>query len=642
MRGASCAGLVLAALLFAAAASAQNGTDIEFQRQVRRLEIHGNTAYSDGKLKGLLRTRGHTWKPWRKSPFRPDFIRVDRITLQSFYRRHGYLDALVDSVRVVPSPDSPSSVDIGFYVTEGSLHRVEAVRIEGAGPIPELELRRLLAERPGGPLDIPQIELDRQAIEDRYGDLGYVTAQVRDSLEIVGTRVRVLHQVRPGDVVRLRGIAVEGNKQTRPKLVTRSFLIRRGDVLSRAKLLQSQQRVYDTGLYKDVQFSRGEIDSATHLTDLTVSVVEQKMSWIDAGLGYGTEDHARITGEWGNRNIGQEGIRLAATGKVGIRFATNPFLARFGDRRVDLGLSQPWIFGWRTQGRLGGYYEHVPQIREGTDFALRAYGATFSLRRDLARYTYGSLGLEYRHVISDSVSLTTSYGSGQTTYSTRRVVLSAERDTRRELFDPKQGADVVGEVQIAGGALQGSSNFQKFSGSATAYVNAWRRATLALRARSGYVLPIGDAPRVTASKLDLVPVDDRFRTGGATSVRGYFEDEIGYRNGVKPRRGGAILILANAELRFPIVWIVSGAAFVDGGNVWERAEDITLGRLFTIAGDGAGYSDMRYTFGGGIRFGTPVGPVRFDYGWKLRGARPDEPDLSSRRGTFHFSLGQAF
>jgi len=64
--------------------------------------------------------------------------------------------------------------------------------------------------------------------------------------------------------------------------------------------------------------------------------------------------------------------------------------------------------------------------------------------------------------------------------------------------------------------------------------------------------------------------------------------------------------------------------------------------VFTIAGGDAGYADMRYTFGTGVRLGTPVGPVRFDYGWKLRGAKATEPDVSSRQGTFHFSLGQAF
>ena len=96
------------------------------------------------------------------------------------------------------------------------------------------------------------------------------------------------------------------------------------------------------------------------------------------------------------------------------------------------------------------------------------------------------------------------------------------------------------------------------------------------------------------------------------------------------------------ELRVPLLWIFSGAAFFDGGNVWERPEDIKPSKIFSFAG-GAWYNDMRYSGGLGLRIGTPIGPVRFDYGWKIRSARtPYEPDLSSRRGEFHFSFGQPF
>jgi outer membrane protein insertion porin family len=121
-------------------------------------------------------------------------------------------------------------------------------------------------------------------------------------------------------------------------------------------------------------------------------------------------------------------------------------------------------------------------------------------------------------------------------------------------------------------------------------------------------------------------------------VRGYFENEPESERG----SGGQLLLLGSVEIRFPLVWIVSGALFTDAGNVWERPSDLGLRRLGPFVGGGAGYSDIRYSAGGGLRIGTPVGPVRFDFGWKLRRGRPSEPDLSPARGVFHFSLGQAF
>jgi outer membrane protein assembly factor BamA len=90
-----------------------------------------------------------------------------------------------------------------------------------------------------------------------------------------------------------------------------------------------------------------------------------------------------------------------------------------------------------------------------------------------------------------------------------------------------------------------------------------------------------------------------------------------------------------------LVGFLGGALFLDAGNVWERPEDATWRRMFSFS-NGAGYKDMKYTAGAGVRFATPVGPVRLDYGWKLRLPRGDEPNTITGRGAFAFSLGQAF
>jgi outer membrane protein assembly factor BamA len=318
-------------------------------------------------------------------------------------------------------------------------------------------------------------------------------------------------------------------------------------------------------------------------------------------------------------------------------------------------LTEPWTFGTRTRTTLGTYAEQVVQTQTGDRrflvIPLRAYGAALAFRRDFSLFSHGTVTLEHRHVISDSVSLLAP-GVESKSYTTRRVGLSLERDTRVDPFDPKAGSDLIGNTTVAGGVLQGSARFLKFSGTATKYIPYRRRLTIAMRAQAGYVNPFGHFTGQidTLHEVLLVPLEDRFVTGGASSVRGYFENELGNRivgvdttgAPVRENRGGEVLLLGSLEARFPIVWILSGAVFMDGGNVWERPNDITLRRIFTITGGNAGYSDMRWSVGGGIRIGTPVGPVRFDYGWKLRRAKASEADLSSPRGTFHFSLGQAF
>lgn len=619
---------------------------------MRDLEIDGNSAYPDRTLRALLRTRGHsTLRFWRSSPYRSDFIRFDQATIVQFYRRHGYLDARMDSVGVTPVPGSERAVDVAFHLTEGPRAQVAQVAFEGVGPVEEEMLRRGLTQRAGEALDGVDLETDRQAIEDHYANLGYVAVAVRDSLEVDSTRVTIRYFISPGPRATLGGLTVQGNRHTRTSFVAREISLRRGEWMSRSRLAQSQQRIYDAGYYSDVQFERSPVDSATHQADLFVTVRERKMSWLDFGLGYGTVDQLRLTSEWGNRNLGRQGIRFTVDGKLGVRFFDRPIKAATGNTRADVAFSQPWFLKTRTQATLGAYAETNPVRTPGSDIPLTAIGGTFTLRRDFWRFSHGVVSLETRHGILDSTALVRG-----TAYTVKRITLSGERDSRVNPFDPKRGSDLLGTVEVAGGLLQGTSQFQKYDLQASTYLPVLGRATLAFRVHGGYIRPFGFAKADTLRGLEQIPIDDRFRTGGATSVRGYYENELGSRSVLVPDkadstrldrvaviRGGAVLLLGSVEMRFPLFWILSGAGFIDAGGVWDAPGDLTAKRLWSPFAGGASYEDMRYSAGLGIRFGSPVGPVRVDYGWKLRGTRDDQQDpLSPRRGSFHFSLGQAF
>jgi outer membrane protein insertion porin family len=648
----------LALLVLAAGATPAPAVDLEGGRSVRHLRIEGNDAFSDGTLKSLLRTRGRsTLHFWRSHPYRPDFIRFDQATLLQYYRRWGYLDAHADSVSVNPVSKGSEDVDVTFHVLEGPRAVVDTVDLEGVDSLTATEIRKKLTLRTGDFFNAVKMESDRQRIEDRYANLGYAAVSVRDSLQIDSTRVRVRHRVRPGLRARVGAISVEGNRETRENFVARELLLHRGDWLARERLAASQQRIYDSGYYTDVQFERGPIDSVTHVADLFVTVRERKLAWVDLGLGYGTLDQLRVTSEWGNRNLFHTGMRFSISGKTGVHFRDHPIRAILGDKRADVALSQPWFLHTRTQATLGGYAEEIsPVTDKASNVPLRAVGGTFSLRREIWRHTRAYVSFENRYVISDSIILDTGALPGRRSYTTNRVTSTLERDTRGDIFDPKAGQHLLGSVEIAGGALQGNTQFVKTTSLGAVYFPLGKDATLALRLRGGYVWPFGaGVSRVGAGYqgLDFIPVDDRFRTGGATTVRGYFENDLGTRTytveaapdsfvTVTTIRGGEVLILGTVELRFPVGWIISGALFLDAGNVWDKPSDLTFRRVFSPLAPGAGYEDMRYSFGGGLRFKSPVGPIRVDYGYKLRSTREDQRDLNPRRGAFHFSLGQAF
>jgi outer membrane protein assembly factor BamA len=170
----------------------------------------------------------------------------------------------------------------------------------------------------------------------------------------------------------------------------------------------------------------------------------------------------------------------------------------------------------------------------------------------------------------------------------------------------------------------------------SSWYTATRGTVVAARFKVGYEEPFGATYGV--SPTERIPFEERFRTGGGMSVRGYVEDdEIGPRDASGNVTGGRFLILSNVEVRFPLVWRLSGALFFDGGNVWTNPSDVKTSQ-FSLRGGRVGSADYRYSYGGGIRLRTPVGPVRIDYGRKLRLSVYDGDD----RGQFHFSLGQAF
>lgn len=235
--------------------------------------------------------------------------------------------------------------------------------------------------------------------------------------------------------------------------------------------------------------------------------------------------------------------------------------------------------------------------------------------------------------------------SGDSTqhFNTRSLDFLLERDRRDNPFDPTVGSFQSLFSEVAGGALGGTSDFFKLSLSSSWY-QMFGNLVLATRVRGGWihVFAGGDG----ATTLDQVPYEDRFRAGGAVTVRGYPEDSLGPQILTPGQQDpatlrGLFVLIGNVEVRFPLAWRFSGAVFLDGGNVWEEADDLSLANFFPDPND-ASIEDVRYTTGGGVRMGTPVGPLRIDYGHTLVRGAPERIVRATSGGEWHLSLGQAF
>jgi outer membrane protein assembly factor BamA len=401
-------------------------------------------------------------------------------------------------------------------------------------------------------------------------------------------------------------------------------------------------------------------------------VVERKPAFYEFGVGVGSRERLRVLAAWGHNNLWGTGQRLQLRARPYIsyeRILNNPdtrVTPQF-NYRFDLLHVYPYLFGDRLRLNTNVYLERKTRGESGLNLETR--GLTFGTQFRAGRWTSHGLSLKAEEVrpllhpdAPDSLgAVFTSLNIRAT--RTRAVIYNLAHEQRNDIFRPTSGALVTAEGAVAVDWLGGSNSFVKGSAAWHGYTGTPVGGSLALRVAAGAVRPYGKSADLGS---EGVPYQERFFAGGGASVRGYQEGSLGpqltnrdfleLQNDVPvpdgASAGGNYLLLANAEWRFPLPvlsrWKLGGVLFIDGGNVWQRLDDIRL-RAFRLRAyprlpedpSATKLWDFRYSIGTGLRLDTPFGPVRVDVGFPLKRARLSET-LAEDRALFHFSLGYPF
>jgi len=634
------ASVLVAALLLISAAAAtaddDNGLSEDLPR-VKSLKIEGNHAVGDGKIRNIVTLESPSFlRPFRVTRFRREFLDADVRAVTLHYRSLGYLDVAVTGE--VRFDDDYQNAYVTMRIEEGERTIVRAIRFRGNATVPDKKLLDEIDSEVGDPYNEFQVREDREALRAYLQDLGHLTAAVADSSAFDSLSATVTFDVREGREMFLRVVSVDGNEHTKGGFVSRELVVRPGDLVRRKDLLESQRKLFETGLFSDAQISPVVADSSEGQVDLAVHVRERKTSWVALGVGYSSRDLARLSGEWGNRNVGGDGRRLTVQSQIGLSLDTLFVKKRFpplGETLNEISWREPWFLGTRTPLVFSGYHRFQRQ----QTFNQTIFGLKSTARRDLSATEHLFLTVENRWVTTTDSTLQ------RERYTSRLIDLRGERDTRDNIFDPARGALQQGLAEYAGGFLGGQSTFQKYSASAAWYKGVGKGLVLGWRAQMGLIEPVSSQLGGTAGdSLEVlkVPFEDRFFAGGANTVRGYPEQLLGRTKQIESKTqplGGLALFVANVELRVPLFWLFSGALFVDAGNVWADREEFKLSRFVgDLNGGTPSILDMKYGGGVGLRIRTPVGPVRIDYGRKIGASRVG----AARDYEFHFSVGQAF
>jgi len=651
-------------LLVAVFAAAPLAAQQEQQRVVRGLSFEGNHALDDYTLSTAIATTNSSvfatspFLRWlglgEKRLFDELEFRRDVVRLMLLYRQSGYMNAVVDTLARREGRD----VYIKFRIYEGDPVRLAALDVLGLDSILDVgRLKRTLALQVGDPFNRALFQASADTIVSRLKNLGYPYADILRSYDVDVAALRAVATLEaiPGRRMRVGQVLITGADQVDSGTVRRMLSVKPGDWFRQDHLYVTQRDLYGLGMFRSVNVVLADTTppSGDSTVRVLVRVTEAPRHRIRAGAGYGSLDCFRVQSGWTAYDFGGGARSLDLTGqlsKLGVGVPTNAGFKQnvcqplhddptsdTANYNATLTLRQPAFLSPRHTASLAVFAERRSEFKAYTRQAVGANVAvTVNARRDVPVTL--SYGYSVGRTTADPVVYCTRFllcnESDQAFLANSRpfgaITISGVRARVNSVLDPSAGS--VTQVTLVHASRYVLSDtlyeFNRGELEVSKYYALSRRSVLAWRVRGGTILP--QRLSLLGQSVKFVPPDQRFYAGGPNSVRGFARNELGprvyvsdtlevsgtdttYKNPQASPTGGNTVFTANLELRVPAPIFperVRLGLFVDVGQVWERGDALT-----TVSG-------LRVTPGLGLRFVTPLGPVRLDAAYN---GYPQEP-----------------
>lgn len=631
------------------------------QYRVDRVEVSGVSALPLATLQDRMRVRSG-------QPFSVAALDADRAAVEGLYRRDGYASVAVEievGTEQAIGDGSQVPVNLQVRVVEGARTLVNAVTFEGNHGVAEAALRETLSLQPGRPYFVTQLALDRDTVQLYYANRGYQSATVTTDAVIApdGSSVDIAFTVSEGTRVFVDHVLISGNERTRTATIERELQFKAGDPLGLESISESQRRLSALGLFRRVRIT--ELGHGDARRDILVAVEEAPATTVgyggglqalqllrnvnDTGASADLQFGPRVFFETGRRNLFGKNRSVNVFTRVSVRPQNGAATRDFVQYRVIGTFREPRALGTGADAYLTGTLEQ--ERRSSFNFSRRALNA--QLGQKLTRYV--SLTGSYQ------IQRTELFDSEQVDPLQKLLIdrafpqlrlssfsLAGVRDTRDDIADPFTGLFLSASGQLAGRRIGSEVGFAKTFMSAQRFTpiphtprivlatsvrlgmaSGFPRQVAVLDASGGATFNADGTPSLVTVR-DL-PASERFFAGGDTTMRGFALDQVGAPNTIDkdgfPIGGGGLVIL-NAEFRVPVKGGLGVVGFVDAGNVFARTSEIDFG-------------GMRSAVGFGVRYKSPIGPIRFDVGFKTR-RNEITPGNRESASALHISLGQAF
>ena len=620
------------------------------------LEIDGNQYFQTSTLRERMYVTPATLLRYRHGRFTREYLAKDVASIRDLYRSNGFRDVEVTTEEKDDYRGRKDAIAVFIHVKEGPQWFVSSLQIEGISEDDQRHLRSILHSTGGQPYSDLAVATDRDNILDFYYNNGYPRAKFDFTAAPASepNQVGLTFRVDPGERIYVRDVLIAGLHITNPDIVNQRISLHAGDPLSQDEITESQKRLYDLGIFARVNTALQNPDGDEPSKYVLYSMEEARPYSINFGFG---AEIARIGG--GTTDLS------APAGATGF----SPRVS-FGISRLNLGglgqtLGLQTLVSTLEQRALLTYF--VPQILGDPKLSLQVAGL-FDISRDVRTFSAqreeGSIQVGRKLSKADTVQFRYTFRKvnilGTPLVSPELIPLLSQpvrvglfglsfiQDHRDDPTDPHSGFYNTVDLGLAATAFGSQTGFGRVVARNSTYYRLNKSLTFA---RSTY---FGVIERY--SGLSDIPLAERFFSGGSNSQRAFPDNQAGPRDLETgfPIGGGALLT-NSLELRFPLIGDnIGGVLFNDMGNVYTNLSSISLRwRQNSLADFDYGVQ----AFGYGIRYKTPIGPVRIDLSLS-----PNAPRFFGYSGTynqlifgtgtkivqrinafqFHFSLGQAF
>jgi outer membrane protein insertion porin family len=557
---------------------------------IRNIAFEGNRTFTTKELKNMMTT--NEWGIFHfftdSGLLKKDQLKQDVGKINAFYLNNGFINAQVGEPEITHDQDG---ITVKIPISEGKQFRVGKVTIAGDElKTSRTDLLAILQISKKDFYDREAVMKDMDVLTQACNDEGYANADVvpRTEPQEKTQTVDVTYEIAKAKLVYFNRINITGNTKTRDKVIRRDLSVVEGDLYSRTQLKKSYMALNRLRYFEEIDFQAEKGPDET-LTDVNIRVKEKPTGIFSIGAGYSALDHAIVSAQVSEQNLFGRGQTLS-------------FKASLGSRSTlyDISFTEPWLFGmplWSKFDLWNLYREY-----DSYNLDSKGLGATFGypLWPYVTAYVGYRFAIDNVKDIQDTASFFIKKQAGKTTSSGVTVTLT--RDSTDDMIFPSSGSKNSASVEYTGGPFLGNVSYTRYGVSSSWFFPLPLDTVFGVRGRMG---------AMKGNQGKEVPIFERYYLGGINSLRGL--REVGPKDpATGDVIGGLTMLNFNAEYLFPLIKNagMKGLVFFDTGNAWESGYHL---------------GDMRRTAGVGIRWYSPIGPLRLEWGYVLDRKEEESP-----------------